>query len=152
MGPLLRIDEKSLAGNAGSEIVQRAKDAKFDERLSLISLLISSLEDSAASRNLNENCLRTVLKEIRTMDALNEEELQAKKELWHRKSELTDAKEHVDLAFACEDPPLPPALVIATAPQVTFPSVSITPVAVVLSLPMLLVNVTVLALVFFVNT
>ena len=97
-----RINE-ILAGNAGSEIVQRAKDAKFDERLSLISLLISSLEDSAASMNLNENCLRTVLKEIRTMDALNEEELQAKKELWHRKSELTDAKEHVDLAFACED-------------------------------------------------
>ena len=97
-----RINE-ILAGSAGSEIVQRAKDAKFDERLSLISLLISSLEDSAASLNLNENCLRTVLKEIKAMDVLTEEELQAKKELWHRKSELTDAKEHVDLAFACED-------------------------------------------------
>lgn len=97
-----RINE-ILDGSAAAEIVERAANAKFDERLSLISLLLSSLEDEAQAVNQTENALRNVLKEIREADQLNEEFLQAKKDLWHRKSELTDAREHVDLAFACED-------------------------------------------------
>ncbi len=57
--------DKIMAGKAGKEIVKRAKDAKFDERLSLLGLLIDGLvtvvrEVSAQEGAVMElvNCLR----------------------------------------------------------------------------------------------
>lgn len=92
-----------LDGGVSEEIVQRAAGAKFDERLSLISLLLSSLEDEAKELNRTESALRFVLKEFRELSPLNEEKLAQKAQLWKTKSELTDAREHVELAYACQD-------------------------------------------------
>ena len=92
-----------LNGEAKEEIVSRAASARFDERLSLISLLLSTLETEALQVNLRQDSLRTVLKEIKQFSPLDAEKLQGKAALWKMKSELTDAKEHVDLAFACMD-------------------------------------------------
>ena len=51
-----------LNGTCGEEIKNRAKEAKFDERLSLITLIMSTLDDIIEKEVLLEGSLRNVLK------------------------------------------------------------------------------------------
>ncbi|HCK87999.1 MAG TPA: ATPase [Erysipelotrichaceae bacterium] len=87
-----------LEGNVSSEIKERAENAKFDERLSLISLIISSLDEEITGITLHEDALQKVIsefKENRNAPAVFLKEMRIR---WKSRSEKTDTKENADLA------------------------------------------------------
>ncbi len=59
--------DKILDGNASAEIVERAKSARFDERLSLIGLIMDSLIGKIREAELAENALSTLMKCLKTI-------------------------------------------------------------------------------------
>lgn len=56
-----------LDGTSTDEIKDRAKNAKFDERLSLISLIMSQLDETIDKTVELEDAIKTVLNEIKTI-------------------------------------------------------------------------------------
>jgi hypothetical protein len=87
-----------LEGKASKEIAARAGAAGFDERLSLISLLLDSLQEQISSFLSHEDCLKTVISEIRAMETANEETLKEKQAEWKEKTFREDTKENLLLA------------------------------------------------------
>ena len=93
--------EEILAGSVSEDIIHRAKDAKFDERLSLLSLILTSLDERIARTVMKEDVLRTLIPEV---SALADPEVMAEKiAFYEKKSQATDTREHVELACAVLD-------------------------------------------------
>lgn len=61
--------EEIIGGCASETIKERASKAKFDERLSLISLIMSQLDENVSKTNEFEASVRNVLAEIKAMKA-----------------------------------------------------------------------------------
>ncbi len=58
-----------LAGKASEEITNRAVNAKFDERLSLIGLLLGAVSQSVIDVELNDNVNRELLTQLQAVNA-----------------------------------------------------------------------------------
>lgn len=56
-----------LAGTAPDSILQRAGHAKFDERLSLLGLLLGALGEEVRQVNEQEDCLRDLMAEVKLL-------------------------------------------------------------------------------------
>ncbi len=61
--------DKILAGNAPFEIKQRAREAKFDERLSLLSLLMETVSSETQELYNDEQALKEVLEALKSIKA-----------------------------------------------------------------------------------
>ncbi len=59
--------DKILGGKAGAEIIERAKAAKFDERLSLLGLIVDGLIGNVREAELAENALSELMKCLKTI-------------------------------------------------------------------------------------
>ncbi|MBP3870622.1 MAG: hypothetical protein J6E46_06575, partial [Faecalicoccus sp.] len=88
-----------LNGTESDITVKRANNAAFDERLSLISLIISSLDERISSFVEKENILKTAVPAISEITDDYEKCLKDLKEKYLHESEKTDTKEHVDAAL-----------------------------------------------------
>ncbi len=95
--------EQILAGTVTAEITARAERAAFDERLSLISLLLSTLEERVSETVLLEDALRTVVPEIRQTTVSYPECIKERTVHYRKRSMQTDTREHVDLALRILD-------------------------------------------------
>ncbi len=95
--------ERILDGTVTSEIAARAERAAFDERLSLISLLLSTLEERISQTVLLEDALRTVVPEIRQTTVSYPECIKERSAHYRKRSMQTDTREHVDLALRILD-------------------------------------------------
>ncbi len=63
-----KVDE-IIGGHASEEIKERASKAKFDERLSLISLIMSQLDETVSKTNEFEAGVRQTLNDVKAMKA-----------------------------------------------------------------------------------
>lgn len=88
-----------LDGTAAAEIVVRAQNAKFDERLSLISLILSSLDDAVSCAIEAEDTLKSIIPEIKTMQGSYIEAVTEKITEYRKLSKATDTKERVTHAL-----------------------------------------------------
>lgn len=61
-----------LDGTSTDEIKDRAKNAKFDERLSLISLIMSQLDDTISKTVILENTVRHALTDIKLIQTVSQ--------------------------------------------------------------------------------
>ncbi|MBQ9152253.1 MAG: AAA family ATPase [Solobacterium sp.] len=95
--------ETILDGTASGDILARAKEAQFDERLSLTSLILSSLEDTVSKTVLEEDALKTVIHDIKEITTPYTRFLRNQIEAYRRKTLSTDTKEHIELAYAVQD-------------------------------------------------
>ncbi len=86
-----------LAGRAPQEIVERAKNAPFDERLSLISLIISSLTDTLGNLMIREDAMRRVLLDVKGKD-IDPDLLDELIEQYNAESEKTGTAAEVETA------------------------------------------------------
>jgi len=68
-----KVDE-ILNGHASEAIKERASKAKFDERLSLISLIMSQLDETISKTNELEDAVRHVLAQIKTIQTTDKAE------------------------------------------------------------------------------
>lgn len=59
--------DKILAGKSSAEIVERAKAAKFDERLSLLGLIVDALIQSVRETRLSQDTLSELMKCLKTI-------------------------------------------------------------------------------------
>ena len=84
-----------LAGNAGNEITERASNAKFDERLSLISLLLDSLQDQISSVLREEDSLKQIVADIRETKPVSADTLAEKQREWKEKTYKEDTRENL---------------------------------------------------------
>ncbi len=92
-----------LAGTVSEEIKERASNAKFDERLSLISLLLDSLQEQISGTVREEDCLKTMIAEIKAMPEVNAEALRQKQAEWKQKTLQEDTPEHLMLALSLSE-------------------------------------------------
>ena len=88
-----------LNGTESEMILKRANNAAFDERLSLISLIISSLDDRISTFVQKENILKTAVPIVSKISEDYEAALETLRENYLHESEKTDTKEHVDTAL-----------------------------------------------------
>ncbi len=94
--------DQILSGNTPASIVERAVNAKFDERLSLISLLLSSIDDKLIKTMLKEDSLRVVINQIKPMKDY-EKEIGEIILFYKQKTEQTDTKAHIERSYAVLD-------------------------------------------------
>lgn len=59
--------DKILAGKSDAEIVERAKAAKFDERLSLLGLIVDALIQSVRETRLSQDALSELMQSLKTI-------------------------------------------------------------------------------------
>ncbi len=88
-----------LAGTAGQEIKERASAAKFDERLSLLSLLLSQLNDDIAPVVHRGSSLKAVLKSMTSGSDDTGTQLREQIEAYMEKAQKTDVKDNRDTAL-----------------------------------------------------
>lgn len=88
-----------LNGTESEMILKRANNAAFDERLSLISLIISSLDECISTFVQKENILKTAVPIVSKISEDYETALEILREKYLHESEKTDTKEHVDTAL-----------------------------------------------------
>lgn len=88
-----------LNGTESEMILKRANNAAFDERLSLISLIISSLDERISTFVQKENILKTAVPIVSKISEDHEAALETLREKYLHESEKTDTKEHVDTAL-----------------------------------------------------
>ena len=88
-----------LDGTASQEIILRASNAKFDERLSLISLILSSLDDTVSCTVEAEDTLKAVIPEIRTMQGSYLDAVSERITEYQRLTKATDTEDHVSHAL-----------------------------------------------------
>lgn len=88
-----------LNGTESEMILKRANNAAFDERLSLISLIISSLDERISTFVQKENILKTAVPIVSKISEDYEAALENLREKYLYESEKTDTKEHVDTAL-----------------------------------------------------
>lgn len=94
--------EDILEGTQEAAIIERASEASFDERLSLISLLLSALDDRITETVLTEKTLKTVIPEVRKMQDY-EKDVHEKIGQYTQKSQQTDTQEHIGLALRAKE-------------------------------------------------
>ena len=90
--------EQILDGTVADEIRSRAGHAKFDERLSLISLIMSSLDEEISDVTLREDALQTIIPEFRQNSSAPAVFLKEQIGYWKNRSEKTDTKENIEHA------------------------------------------------------
>ena len=66
--------EEIINGSVGEDIKERASKAKFDERLSLISLIMSQLDETVTKTSEYEAAVRNVLAEVKQMNATSKQD------------------------------------------------------------------------------
>jgi hypothetical protein len=88
-----------LNGTESEMILKRANNAAFDQRLSLISLIISSLDDRISTFVQKENILKTAVPIVSKISEDYEAAFETLREKYLHESEKTDTKEHVDTAL-----------------------------------------------------
>lgn len=91
--------EEILFGKETSDIVQRAKSAKLDERLSLISLLLSSIEEDTKVLNVHEQAIRTIIPELKSVSLDYLSFVKNKIEYYKKECQQTNTKENVETNF-----------------------------------------------------
>lgn len=87
--------DKIFSGTAGEDVVERAKKAKFDERLSLIGLLLDGITEylkAVYQSELTLTELMNALKAVRTSSAHGGVEAALDAQIKERKKELKDGK------------------------------------------------------------
>ena len=84
--------EEILCGTVSEEVIQRARNASFDERLSLVTMIVSALDDRISAQNTKETVLRSVIPLLKAHQESIAEILQEKAEC------LNDA--HTDAQLA----------------------------------------------------
>lgn len=89
-----------IEGSVSEEIVKRATKAKFDERLSLISLILSSLEDQISETMRFEEGMKNVIADVKAMNAPYAESFAQRAEYWQKQSMETDTEAHVERALS----------------------------------------------------
>lgn len=94
--------EEILCGTVSEEITKRAANAKFDERLSLISLVLSSLEDQIKETVRFEDGMKNVIREMKGKSEPFKETLEENRIRWYRQSMETAAASEVETALATE--------------------------------------------------
>ena len=92
-----------LKGEVSEEILERAKKAKFDERLSLISLILSSFTDQIATVVEMKDALMMVMKEVTADKEHCLTTVTSKLEEYRKKSTATDTQENISLALNALD-------------------------------------------------
>ena len=91
--------EQIIDGTVSEDIVKRASGAKFDERLSLISLVLSSLEDQISETLRYEESMKEILAEVKGKDAPYHAFMNERASFWNAKSMETDTRAKVDKAL-----------------------------------------------------
>lgn len=66
--------ESILDGTTTQDIAERASNAKFDERLSLISLIMSQIEDTVSKTVVLETIIKAVMAKLKAITAVTAEE------------------------------------------------------------------------------
>lgn len=100
--------DKILSGRSSAEIVERAKAAKFDERLSLLGLILDGLIQSVREARLSQDTLSELMQRLKTVkfdftvdkcfdDSIARQTVEIRKELTRRKkaSNLSRDAEYV---------------------------------------------------------
>lgn len=77
--------DKILEGNAEESILEKARKAGFDERLSLLSLLLDKIGESACEVILQDEVLDFVVKELREIKKISAEDDKAVTELLEKR-------------------------------------------------------------------
>ena len=90
--------ESILAGTFGADIVMRAKKASFDERHSVILLILSAAEEKIRKAYMQEETLREIVPRIVSAEDIKTE-IKNLKEQYTKESELTAAKENNELSL-----------------------------------------------------
>ncbi len=90
--------ESIITGTAPETIRDRAANASFDERLSLVHLLVSSLEEKISGITSSEKTLQTIVPEITAMKDDIRPQLQEKAQLYQEVSDHTDTASKVKAA------------------------------------------------------
>ena len=88
-----------LEGTVSLKVMERAGKASFDERLSLISLVLSSLEDRIRDLVIFEDALRTIIPEINASEGDQREFIQNRIDFYVERMQKSDTKEKADLAY-----------------------------------------------------
>ncbi|MCR5794739.1 MAG: MoxR family ATPase [Solobacterium sp.] len=91
--------EDILKGTASAAITERAQNASFDERLSLISLILSTLEERTGNIVIREEALRTVIKEIKEINGDADAFIDERIGFYVERMLKTDTKDNADLAY-----------------------------------------------------
>lgn len=91
--------EDILRGKASAEIIERAQKAKLDERLSLISLLLSSIEEDTKNIVVKEQAMKRVIQEVKTNKGSYRDFVQARIESYKKECQKTDTKENVEIEY-----------------------------------------------------
>ncbi|MBR3310712.1 MAG: AAA family ATPase [Solobacterium sp.] len=94
--------EEILSGTVSEEIIKRAGNAKFDERLSLISLVLSSLEDQVKETLRFEDGMKNVIREMKGKSAPFRETIAENTVRWNRQAMETASAAEVETALATE--------------------------------------------------
>ena len=92
-----------LDGTASKDIRERAHDAKFDERLSLISLILSSLTDQISEVVDKRDALTTIMPEVTGDKEHCLETVQLKLEEYRKKAMATDTADNIRLYLNMAD-------------------------------------------------
>ncbi|MBR4444352.1 MAG: AAA family ATPase [Solobacterium sp.] len=61
--------EDILQGTVSDEVIQRAHQASFDERLSLVTMIVSALDDRITKQNVKETVLRRAIPLLRAQES-----------------------------------------------------------------------------------
>ena len=85
-----------LEGNASREICERASKAGFDERLSLISLIITSLDDRITDTVIDDDALRNAVRDAKSIRADFANRLRQRTFVYWKKEQETDTREAVE--------------------------------------------------------
>ena len=89
-----------LTGTASAEVIQRAHDAPFDERLSLVNLLIASLDEQITGVKVREDAVTKIVPRLRSVTGSCREALGGMAAEFAEEAEQTAAAETIAAAEA----------------------------------------------------
>ncbi|MDO4466966.1 MAG: MoxR family ATPase [Bacillota bacterium] len=91
--------EKILLGKENLEIIDRARNAKLDERLSLISLLLSSIEEDTKHILILEQAIRQIIPELKGEIEEYAMFIDSRIAFYKKECQKTDTQEHIDIYY-----------------------------------------------------